>query len=164
MSLLLRYACHTVGALEVPDEISLVYSITGCPLQCPGCHSADLRNPRFGEILDPASFTATLTRYRGLATCVCFLGGEWQPEPLVELLHIARAHGFSTCLYTGRNEIEDILAVHLDYLKLGPFIASRGGLDHPSTNQRFLDLRTGKDITHRFRNSPSATAIHDLAA
>lgn len=146
-----RYARHTVGTLEVPDEISLVYTISGCPLRCPGCHSAELRNPSLGDPLDREILGKALDRYAALATCVCFLGGEWQPAALIDLLRLARSRGFATCLYTGLEGIDDRIAVHLDYLKLGPFIAMRGGLDRPGTNQRFLDLRRGLDLTHRFQ-------------
>ena len=162
MSPTLRYVCHTVGTLEVPDEVSLIYTISGCPLRCPGCHSADLRNPELGQTLDPASFREALDRYAGLASCACFLGGEWQPAGLIELLKIARARGLTTCLYTGSESVDDAIATHLDYLKLGPFIAARGGLDQPGTNQRFLDLRDGRDLTHRFQRH-AAPAL-DLAA
>jgi len=156
MNACLRYLCHTVGTLEVPDEISLIYTLTGCPLCCAGCHSADLRNPHIGEILDPAALARTLDRYAGLASCVCFLGGEWMPGPLIDLLRTARGKNMATCLYTGRDEIDDAIAIHLDYLKLGPFIAARGGLDRPGTNQRFLDLRRGIDLTHRFQRHTTA--------
>ncbi|GAA5484214.1 anaerobic ribonucleoside-triphosphate reductase activating protein [Haloferula sargassicola] len=152
MSDTLRYAAATVGTLEVPDEVSLVYTISGCPLRCAGCHSADLRNPAAGEKIDVEKLSATLRRYRGLASCVCFLGGEWQPEALIALLRAVRRQGLATCLYTGRTSIDDRIAVELDYLKLGPWIAALGGLDSPTTNQRFLDLRTGRDLTHRFRH------------
>ncbi len=162
MSPHLRHVCHTVGTLEVPDEVSLIYTISGCPLRCPGCHSADLRDPDLGSSLDPATFASALDRYRGLASCVCFLGGEWQPASLIELLQLAHARGFSTCLYTGHDAVDDAIAVHLDYLKLGPFIAARGGLDRPGTNQRFLDLRRGVDLTHRFQRHGSRAL--DLAA
>jgi len=151
----LRYVCHTVGTLEVPDEISLIFTVSGCPLRCSGCHSADLRNPALGEPLCPSTLAGKLERYAGLATCVCFLGGEWMPVALIELLQLARSNGFSTCLYTGLETINDAIAVHLDYLKLGPFVSARGGLDRPGTNQRFLDLRRGRDITHRFQRHAS---------
>lgn len=158
----LRYVCHTVGTLEVPDEVSLIYTISGCPLRCPGCHSADLRDPDLGRPLDPGILAATLDRYAGLASCVCFLGGEWRPGALIELLKLARSKGLATCLYTGRESIDDAIAVHLDYLKLGPFVAALGGLDHPGTNQRFLDLRRGLDLTPRFQRH--AASAFDLAA
>lgn len=152
MSSPLRYAAHTVGTLEVPDEIALIFTISGCPLSCPGCHSADLRDADRGRILDAPSFQSLLERYAGLASCVCFLGGEWQADELIDRLQTARRHGYRTCLYTGSTQVDDAIAVHLDFLKLGPYIATLGGLDNPQTNQRFLDLRTGEDLTHRFQN------------
>lgn len=158
MSSHLRYVCHTVGTLEVPDEISLIYTLSGCPLRCAGCHSADLRNPNIGRLLEPGTLAAVLDRYAGLATCVCFLGGEWQPDSLIGLLRVVRAKNFATCLYTGLEGIDDAIAAHLDYLKLGPFLSARGGLDRPGTNQRFVDLRRGIDITHRFQRHTAQTS------
>lgn len=147
----MRYACHTVGTLEVPGELSLIYTITGCPLRCRGCHSADLRSPVAGRPLEKAGFVAELQRYQGLATCVCFLGGEWEPDELIERLREAHAWGYKTCLYTGRGMVDDEIAAELDYVKLGPFVPELGGLDTPGTNQRFLDLRTGRNLTAEFQ-------------
>ncbi len=153
MDCYLRYICHSVGVLEVPDEISLIYHVSGCPLRCQGCHSADLRNPAMGEVLDEDALLASLCRYRDLATCVCFLGGEWHQNALVGLLEVARSQGVATCLYSGLANVDDRIVEHLDYLKLGPFIPSRGGLDSPKTNQVFLDLRSGENLTHRFQRA-----------
>jgi anaerobic ribonucleoside-triphosphate reductase activating protein len=158
VSSLFRFTCHTVGTLEVPDEVSLIYSISGCPLRCPGCHSADLRDARRGIPLTLELLHDALERYRGLASCVCFLGGEWQPEALIERLDLARNQGFKTCLYTGRTTLPEGIRRHLDYLKLGPFVAALGGLDSPRTNQRFLDLRRDLDLTHRFQRRPAPDA------
>ena len=126
-------------------------------MRCAGCHSADLRNPNLGERLDPETLTVILDRYAGLATCICFLGGEWMLDALIELLRLARAKGFATCLYSGLEDIDDAISAHLDYLKLGPFLSACGGLDRPGTNQRFLDLRRGIDITHRFQRHAAQT-------
>lgn len=151
MSCELRYICHSVGMLEVPDEISLIYTISGCPLRCAGCHSADLRDPRIGELLDAGRLLESLSLYRDLASCVCFLGGEWYAKQLVELLRVARGEGLATCLYSGLTTVDDRIAECLDYVKLGPFIPSRGGLDRAETNQIFMDLRSGENLTHRFQ-------------
>ncbi|MBB5350296.1 anaerobic ribonucleoside-triphosphate reductase activating protein [Haloferula luteola] len=160
----LRSAAHTIGTLEVPDEIALVYTLSGCPLRCPGCHSEDLRNADRGRLLGVDILAEELARYRGLATCVCFLGGEWRPDALISLLREARRQGYATCLYTGRNAVEDRIAVELDYVKLGPWVAARGGLDRPGTNQRFLDLRRGVDLTHRFQRTTAGFASISQAA
>ena len=49
----------------------------------------------------------------------------------------------------------------MDYIKLGPYIPSRGGLDSPQTNQRMYrivrdgnDTPAFEDITARFRRNP----------
>lgn len=41
----------------------------------------------------------------------------------------------------------------LNYLKLGPYDAKRGGLDNPTTNQRFYRIDHGmlQDKTHLFQ-------------
>ncbi|WP_231731034.1 4Fe-4S cluster-binding domain-containing protein [Lacimicrobium alkaliphilum] len=36
---------------EVPDEVSLAFTITGCPLACAGCHSRDTWDPDKGRRL-----------------------------------------------------------------------------------------------------------------
>ena len=38
----------------------------------------------------------------------------------------------------------------LTYIKTGRWIADRGGLSSPMTNQQFIDLRTGKNLNHLF--------------
>jgi len=32
----------------------------------------------------------------------------------------------------------------LDYIKLGPYVEEKGGLDNPNTNQRFYRITAGK--------------------
>lgn len=145
---------------EVPNEVSLAFLISGCPLRCTGCHSADSWRADAGMPLAADGLRARLRRYRGLLTCVLFLGGEWQPETLLGLLSVVRREfGLHTCLYTGceRNELPPMLLPELTYLKTGRWLPERGGLDHPHTNQQFIDLRTGENLNHCFRgkHSPS---------
>lgn len=138
---------------EVPNEVSLAFLISGCPLRCAGCHSADSWKANRGEILSVDYLRTRLKMYRNLLTCVLFLGGEWQPETLLALLNVARDEfGLKTCLYTGleRDELPPILLPKLTFLKTGRWVAALGGLDNPNTNQRFIDLRTDEDWTHLF--------------
>jgi len=51
---MLRFVHEDVVWQEVPHEVSLAYTIAGCPLRCPGCHSADTWNARQGRTLSPA--------------------------------------------------------------------------------------------------------------
>ncbi|ULJ62950.1 anaerobic ribonucleoside-triphosphate reductase activating protein [Wielerella bovis] len=138
---------------EVPNEVSLAFLISGCPLRCAGCHSADSWKANHGKILSVDYLRTRLQMYRNLLTCVLFLGGEWQPETLLALLNVARDEfGLKTCLYTGleRDELSPILLPKLTFLKTGRWVAALGGLDNPNTNQRFIDLRTDEDWTHLF--------------
>lgn len=38
----MKYSDAQVVFAEVPDEITLAISISGCPNRCPGCHSQHL--------------------------------------------------------------------------------------------------------------------------
>lgn len=147
---LLRFSEEQVVWQEVPGEVSLAFTICGCPLRCKGCHSSAARNPNAGQPLTPAYFLARLNQYRGLISCVLFLGGEWLPQALTELLKIARAQELKTCLYTGYEQVTPNLLPHLNFLKTGPWIAALGGLNSPTTNQRFIDLRTQENLNYKF--------------
>ena len=148
-----RYSHEQVVWLEVPNEVSLAYQISGCPLRCKGCHSADTWKLGVGQELSSEYLDSRLKQYQGLITCVLFLGGEWQVEELIARLVQVKQGGLKTCLYTGfeQEELTEDIIPHLDYLKTGRWIAELGGLDSPTTNQRFIQLSTGADLTHLFR-------------
>jgi anaerobic ribonucleoside-triphosphate reductase activating protein len=160
----LRYSNEQIVWQEVPGETSLAFTITGCPLRCKGCHSSEYRNPKTGEPLLPEYLQVRLEQYRGLITCVLFLGGEWLPELLQPLLEQAQRANIKTCLYSGFDQVPDCLLKHLTYLKTGPWIAARGGLDCPTTNQRFIDLRTNELLNYKFqsphRQTPQASLLN----
>jgi anaerobic ribonucleoside-triphosphate reductase activating protein len=159
----LNYINEQIVWQEVPGETALAYTITGCPLRCEGCHSSEYRNAKLGEHLSHAYFAQRLADYRGLISCVLFLGGEWQPELLLPFLKIARAEQLHTCLYSGFESVNSRLLPHLTYLKVGAWDMTRGGLDNPNTNQRFIDLRNQQLLNHKFHKPTQASpqgAIH----
>ncbi|MBS3798042.1 MULTISPECIES: anaerobic ribonucleoside-triphosphate reductase activating protein [unclassified Pseudoalteromonas] len=135
---------------EVPDEVSLAFTVSGCPIGCKGCHSKATWNADDGTPLSEDRFNELLLKYQGLITCVLFFGGEWHPQTLFRMLKIARAQGLKTCLYTGADNIGEQLKSVLTYLKTGPWKAALGGLDSPTTNQRFIDLRSHQSLNYRF--------------
>jgi len=141
---------------EVPDHISLAFTVSGCPLECEGCHSKDTWPVESGEALTNDQFIEYLRQYRGLVSCVVFFGGEWWPDSLIEKLKIARAMGLSTCLYSGFENAPKRIKAHLDFIKLGPWRADLGGLTQASTNQRFYDLNSGECLNYRFSSSPTS--------
>ncbi len=150
MSGYLRFATEQVVWQEVPCEVSLAFTISGCPLRCKGCHSSAARNPSAGQLLTPEYFLARLTQYQGLISCVLFLGGEWLPAKLIMLLRIAREQQLKTCLYTGFEHVAPNLLPYLTYLKTGPWVAELGGLNSPNTNQRFIDVHTQENLNYKF--------------
>ena len=132
---MLRYHDIQVVLQEVPGQISLCFSITGCPLRCEGCHSPFLWKNGSGEILTDELFSDFLDKYKSMISCVLFMGGEWEEKDLIKKLKTAED-----------NEIKN----HLTWLKTGPWIAELGGLDSPETNQKFIEVKTNKLLNHYF--------------
>lgn len=138
---------------EVPDNISLVFSVMGCPLLCKGCHSPHLRGTKDANQLGTTSLLSYLVKYKGLVSCICFMGGDQYSEVLVECLKLCKDMGYKTCLYTGRPGVVDAIWNQLDFIKTGPYVERRGGLDVPDTNQVFTRTLDGETLNHLFRRS-----------
>jgi anaerobic ribonucleoside-triphosphate reductase activating protein len=140
---------------EIPDETTLAVDIAGCPFRCPGCHSPYLQEDA-GEPLDEAAVAALAERYEGEITCFAFMGGDAEPEEVGRLARFLKARwpALKVAWYSGRETFDDASVLEaLDYLKLGPYRQDLGGLDSPTTNQRFYRLLpdgTREDRTSRF--------------
>lgn len=141
----LKYAGYDVVFQEVPREISLAIDVTNCPYRCRGCHSPYLQEDIGNYISD--DLEQLLDKHEGLISCVCFMGGDQNKEDLKNLLSFVRSKGLKTCLYTGTGQIEMVadLLQYLDYIKIGPYIESLGGLNSPTTNQKMYHITKGKD-------------------
>lgn len=143
---LLRYANYSITFQEVPNEVSLVLNITGCTHHCDGCHS-DYLAQDFGNYVDD-DLPALLDRYKGMITCVCFMGGDQAIDNLREWLErIKEEYDLKTCVYSGTDDIDtfDNCLDYLDYLKIGPYRKELGGLDNPNTNQKFYIVVKDED-------------------
>ena len=138
---------------EIPGEISIAFYICGCPLKCKGCHSPELWTETTGRKLTLNAYQEILLKYKGYASCVLFLGGEWHANELSELLLLAHSHNYKTALYTGYEKISEKIKTNLDYLKTGPWIAERGGLNSPHTNQILMNLNTNEKLNYLFKNN-----------
>ena len=115
-----------------------------------------LRKYDFGDKL-LENFLKIVQLYLSYATCICFLGeGEntiYEHREFYEMTEIAGRYNLKTCLYCGRDtDIEEWMNI-FDFVKLGSYREDLGGLDSPSTNQRFLEKTKGKytDITYKFQ-------------
>lgn len=143
---LLRYANYSITFQEVPNETSLVLNITGCTHHCDGCHS-DYLAQDFGNYVDD-DLPALLDKYKGMITCVCFMGGDQAIDNLREWLErIKEEYDLKTCVYSGTDDIDtfDNCLDYLDYLKIGPYRKELGGLDNPNTNQKFYIVVKDED-------------------
>ncbi len=152
----MRYTYKDVVLLEVPDEISLSYTISGCSKRCDGCHSPELWNPKNGKELTVEEYQLDLENYKNYITCVLFMGGEWCPSELSQLLCIAKNNNLKTCLYSGEDDISKIpscISDYLTYLKIGKYSKELGGLESESSNQLLIDLETMEIINEKIRKT-----------
>lgn len=157
---MIKYLNYAVTFAEVPDQASLCINITNCPHRCPGCHSPELRQD-IGKDLE-LSLPTILQKFGGDVTCVCLMGEGNDIDALCRCLAAIHRAGLLTCLYTGHDRPSAVMQAipYLDYLKLGPYDQSLGGLASPSTNQRMYRLSfdpsnpgypTFHDITWKFQ-------------
>lgn len=152
---MLKYVDTLVSFQEVPDEISLCINISNCPNNCPGCHSAYLKDD-IGTPLTYTELMRILKDIRGI-TCVCFMGGDKEPWEIQRLAQFIREKGLKVAWYSGKQELhEDIRLANFDYVKLGPYVEELGPLTSRTTNQVMykIDYLADKpfvvDITSRF--------------
>ena len=147
----MRFHDFQIVLQEVPGEVSLCWSITGCSIQCEGCHSPFLWKKGSGTELTPYLYLEVLEKYKELASCVLFMGGEWHEKELVVRLREAKEFGLKTCLYTGEDSVSEDISKQLDLLKTGKWDAAKGGLESEGTNQILRDVRTGENLNYLFR-------------
>ena len=169
---MLKYLNTDIVFQEVPDETSLAINITGCPCRCPGCHSPYLWADT-GQVLDAGAIDCLMAEHGDGITCVCFMGGDQAPEEVIRWAEYIKglSANLKTAWYSGRPYLPECLSANdskrsvseavcplsgvagpFDYVKLGPYIESLGGLKSPKTNQR-LYKRVGdewQDITSSF--------------
>jgi anaerobic ribonucleoside-triphosphate reductase activating protein len=136
---------HTIVFKEHPDYVSLLISISNCPVKCEKCHTPELQQD-IGEEFTEEKLTNLLLKYDGLIQNVIFFGGDQYPVEIVALLKICKKFNLKTTLWTGMLDIAPCIKMYVDYLKTGPYIESKGGLNSPTTNQRYIEVKTGKEI------------------
>lgn len=146
----MNYSDIEIVLQEIPGEISICFTITGCKLKCQGCHSPYLWKEENGKLLTPKIYNETLKKYKGFASAVLFMGGEWFPKTLKSYLKIAKNMGFKTCLYTGLNSVDSKIMSQLTYLKIGNWQNHLGGLDSKKTNQKFIEVQSNNNLNHLF--------------
>ena len=161
----LKYLGYSIVFQEVPDEVTLAINISGCPHKCEGCHSKYLWEYDGRYISD--DLEDLIKKYKGLITCVCFMGGDQNQKELTDLLILTHKYRLKTALYTGSDFMSDLhirVLGNLDYCKIGHYNSNCGGLDNPNTNQKMLkwDWKTNQwsDITYKFWKEGKANDSH----
>lgn len=87
---MLKYLYYKEIFAEVPGEITLGISLTGCTIHCPDCHSKELWED-IGTPLTIEELDRFLDENKGI-TCLLLLGGEHDIDSLTELFQ----HSFET--------------------------------------------------------------------
>lgn len=151
---MLKYVETLVTFTEVPDEISLCLNISNCPCRCYHCFEPWLAQD-IGELLTLEEMLNLIDRHQGIS-CVCFMGGDGDHEELYNLCNkLKRLYPqLKLAMYSGRDEMDPLLASVLDYYKIGPFVQEKGPLSFKTTNQIFYKKENNQwaDITYKFQN------------
>lgn len=154
---MLKYWSYDIVCQEIPDEITLAVNITGCPNRCLGCHSPWLWDD-VGIPLTPRGLEGIMATYLRAITCVCFMGGDADPKEVEVLAGTVKKinPSLKTAWYSGRQKIEkNIDLLKFNFIKLGPYIKSLGGLREQGTNQQlYRILPTGQMEKISFSNRP----------
>ena len=137
---MLKYLYTSEIFKEIPSEISLGISISGCQVRCKGCHSRDLWEDK-GIPLTPQCLELLLKNHQGI-TCLCLFGGEHDIDTLTELFMYAHKR-VKTAWYCGLDRVpknKNGIIQYLDFIKLGHFDIELGGLNSTTTNQRLYKI------------------------
>lgn len=154
---MLKYVGYDIVFQEIPDHTTLAVNLSCCPNRCAGCHSPHLWQD-VGEELTDGAVDRLLARYGESVTCFCLMGGDNDPAAVERVCRYVRLRmegRVATAWYSGREEPPAGFDLGvLDFLKVGPWIGSRGTLRNPATNQRLYRLHPDgrrEDLTARFR-------------
>ena len=152
---MVKYCSTAITFVEVPDEVSLSIQITNCQNRCKGCHSPFLRDD-FGEDLEK-DLPNLLERYKEQITCVCFMGEGNDVPGLQRCIDLVKKYNLKTCIYSGEDTGEYTWYLNLDYLKVGPYIPERGGLNNKYTNQKMYKITDTFDKNKIYTNFEDIT-------
>lgn len=137
---MLKYLYTSEVFREVPGEITLGISISGCQVRCKGCHSRDLWEDK-GKELTVGELGRLLNAHKGVS-CVCLFGGEHDIDSVTNLFMYA-FHRVKTAWYCGLDILpknHSGILDYLDYIKLGRYDMDLGPLNESTTNQRLYKV------------------------
>lgn len=147
MAIKLPVITKGVTLTELPGEVAVYFEIGNCTLNCRGCHSGHLRTRIHKDLytdLEDMVAHCVAEKDRG-ATAIVLMGGTTNNfcphvigqvvDRLSEILPVGLYSGLpNNCMFHShlRNN------TRLQWLKTGEYLAYRGGLNTPGTNQLFM--------------------------
>lgn len=150
---MLKFTNYSIVFQEVPDEITLAINLSNCPNRCKGCHSPYLRE-NIGEDLNETVLTDILSKYRNEITCVCFMGGDAEPQEVARLSNVIKQitnKTIKTAWYSGKDKLPENQSIEsFNYIKLGQYQETLGGLRNKTTNQHFYQIENNQLIDKTF--------------
>lgn len=140
---MLKYLYTQVVFSEIPNEVTLGVSISGCQIHCKGCHSRDLWEDK-GTPLTIKEIDKLLSNNQGV-TCLLLLGGERDIDSLTTLFaHVYNTYpNIRTAWYCGLDQIPKNhlnIMQFLNYVKIGHYDPELGPLTSPTTNQKLYHI------------------------
>lgn len=148
---MVNYDTYNIVFQEVPNEISLAFTIKGCTNNCIDCHSPHLRE-KIGSVLDIELIIKLINIYKNQITCVLFLGGDGYHNEIINFCKFIKDNNLKTAFYSGNDVLNSDLVKVLDYYKIGSYKKEFGALNSKTTNQKLYNINEGKliDITNLF--------------
>ena len=146
---MLKCYSYDIVCQEIPDEISLAVNISCCPNRCPGCHSPWLWSNE-GEDMTEEMLEGLIGKYSAAVTCFCFMGGDAEPLEVMRLAEWIRTQwpDIKTAWYSGKEKLPEGFDIRsMNYIKLGPYMESLGGLKSPNTNQALYRIEPDGKMT-----------------
>lgn len=151
----MKYVDELLSFANIPGKITLCINISNCEHKCKGCHSAYLSQD-IGTVLTTDILKSLIDKYDGIEG-VCIMGGS--EEEVIPFFHYVKKKFpvLFTAWYTGDDEVSsDTLYKCLDYIKIGHYDETLGGLESKTTNQKLYvkndenSPEKWKDITYKF--------------
>ena len=154
MSILVPLISSGITLNEIPGRIAVYFELGNCTQGCPGCHSPHLTQQQVLAItpIEELEGIAETQATKG-ANAIVLMGGTTNGIAEVDLITLCErlSNILPVCLYSGRDDLvaDQVVAegAGLTWLKTGSYQEKRGGLDSPTTNQRFYECRPHHQYT-----------------
>lgn len=143
---------------EIPNRISVFFEIGNCTCHCDGCHSPELWDTNYTrpnmtvqEIIDYVD-----EQYKLGANAVVLMGGMNNKDVSKDVftLLLLKLSTRQVGIYVGSDDLEWLPLLPVRWIKAGGYEKDKGGLDSPTTNQRFYEYdptnRVWKDKTKEY--------------